>query len=50
MMKMNDITFTYPGAEKAQLNSVSALVSLSPLFALVGVNSRQVDHGQAADW
>ncbi len=34
IMKMNDITFTYPGAEKAQLNNVSIQVSLSRVSAL----------------
>jgi elongation factor 3 len=50
IMKMNNITFTYPGAEKAQLNNVSIQVSLSWHVACVGVNTRQVDHDQAADW
>jgi elongation factor 3 len=38
IMKMNNITFTYPGAEKAQLNNVSIQVSLSSRVACVGVN------------
>ncbi len=37
-MKMNNITFTYPGAEKARLNNVSIQVSLSSRVACVGVN------------
>jgi elongation factor 3 len=50
IMKMNNITFTYPGAEKAQLNNISIQVSLSSRVACVGVNAVQVDHDQAADW
>ncbi len=38
IMKMNSITFTYPGAEKAHLNDVSIQVSLSSRVACVGVN------------
>ena len=38
IMKMSNITFTYPGAAKPQLNSVSIQVSLSSRVACVGVN------------
>jgi len=38
IMKMSNITFTYPGAAKAQLNNVSIQVSLSSRVACVGVN------------
>jgi len=38
IMKMANITFTYPGAPKPQLNNVSIQVSLSSRVACVGVN------------
>ena len=38
IMKMANITFTYPGAAKPQLNNVSIQVSLSSRVACVGVN------------
>jgi len=38
IMKMSNITFTYPGAAKPQLNNVSIQVSLSSRVACVGVN------------
>jgi len=38
IMKMTDISFTYPGAEKAQLKNVTIQVSLGSRVACVGVN------------
>jgi elongation factor 3 len=38
IMKMSNITFTYPGAPKPQLNNVSIQLSLSSRVACVGVN------------
>eukprot|EP00122_Pirum_gemmata_P003796 Pgem_evm1s3442 len=38
ILKMTDITFTYPGAKKAQLNHVTVRCSLSSRVACVGVN------------
>jgi len=38
IMKMTNISFTYPGAPKPQLNNVSVQVSLSSRVACVGVN------------
>lgn len=38
ILSMNNITFTYPGAPKAQLNNVSVQVSLGSRVACVGVN------------
>jgi elongation factor 3 len=38
IMKMNDISFTYPGVKKAQLNHVTCSVSLGSRVACVGVN------------
>jgi elongation factor 3 len=38
ILKMNNITFTYPGAPKPQLNDVSVQVSLSSRVACVGEN------------
>jgi elongation factor 3 len=38
ILKMNDITFTYPGAPKAQLNHVTVQVSLASRVACVGIN------------
>lgn len=38
ILKMQNITFTYPGAKKAQLNNVSVQVSLSSRVACVGEN------------
>jgi len=38
ILKMTNITFTYPGAKKAQLNNVSIQVSLSSRVACVGEN------------
>jgi elongation factor 3 len=38
ILKMNNITFTYPGAPKPQLNNVSVQVSLSSRVACVGEN------------
>jgi len=38
ILKMNNITFTYPGVAKAQLNNVSVQVSLSSRVACVGEN------------
>merc|ERR1712023_410171 len=37
-MKMDNISFTYPTAEKPQLNNVSVRVSLSSHVACVGAN------------
>jgi len=38
ILKMTNITFTYPGVQKAQLNSVTVQVSLSSRVACVGEN------------
>eukprot|EP00124_Ichthyophonus_hoferi_P004273 Ihof_evm7s450 gene=Ihof_evmTU7s450 len=38
IMKMTDITFTYPGASKAQLRNVTIRCSLASRVACVGVN------------
>jgi len=38
IMKMTNITFTYPGAPKAQLNNVTVRVSLSTRAACIGAN------------
>jgi len=38
ILKMNDITFTYPGAPKPQLNNVTVQVSLASRVACVGEN------------
>jgi len=38
ILKMNNITFTYPGVEKAQLTDVTVRCSLSSRVACVGVN------------
>jgi elongation factor 3 len=38
IMKMSDISFTYPTADKPQLNNVSVRVSLSSRVACVGAN------------
>lgn len=38
ILKMSNITFTYPGVEKAQLNNVTVQVSLSSRVACVGEN------------
>jgi elongation factor 3 len=38
IMKMTNITFTYPGAPKPQLNNVTIQLSLSSRVACVGVN------------
>jgi len=38
ILKMDNITFTYPGAAKAQLNHVSVQVSLASRVACVGEN------------
>jgi len=38
ILKMSNITFTYPGVAKAQLNNVSVQVSLSSRVACVGEN------------
>jgi len=38
ILKMNDITFTYPGAPKPQLNNVTVQVCLASRVACVGVN------------
>jgi elongation factor 3 len=38
ILKMTDITFTYPGAPKAQLNHVTVQVCLASRVACVGVN------------
>jgi len=38
ILKMTNITFTYPGVQKAQLNNVSVQVSLSSRVACVGEN------------
>jgi len=38
IMKMNDISFTYPGATKPQLKNVTIQVSLGSRVACVGVN------------
>jgi elongation factor 3 len=38
ILKMNDITFTYPGVKKAQLHKVSVRVSMSSRVAVVGAN------------
>lgn len=38
LMKMTDITFTYPGASKAQLRGVTIRCSLASRVACVGVN------------
>jgi len=37
-MRMTNITFTYPGAPKAQLNNVTVQISLSSRIACVGEN------------
>jgi len=38
IMKMTNISFTYPGAAKAQLNNVTVRVSLSTRAACIGAN------------
>jgi len=38
IMRMTNITFTYPGAPKAQLNNVTVQISLSSRIACVGEN------------
>ena len=38
IMKMTNITFTYPGAPKAQLNNVTVRISLSTRAACIGAN------------
>merc|ERR1711966_208680 len=38
IMKMNDITFTYPGVAKPQLTGVSVQVALASRVGIVGVN------------
>ena len=38
IMKMTNISFTYPGAVKAQLNNVTVRVSLSTRAACIGAN------------
>ena len=38
IMKMTNISFTYPGAPKAQLNNVTVRVSLSTRAACIGAN------------
>jgi elongation factor 3 len=38
IMKMQNVSFTYPGVEKAQLNNVNVQVSLGSRVACVGVN------------
>jgi len=38
ILRMTNITFTYPGVEKAQLNNVTVQVSLSSRVACVGEN------------
>jgi len=38
IMKMNDITFTYPGVAKPQLTGVSVQIALASRVGIVGVN------------